>query len=402
MVWEAYKKVKANKGSAGVDRVSLEEYEIKLEDNLYKLWNRLSSGSYFPLAVKEVEIPKGEGKTRKLGIPTVGDRIAQMVIKMYIEPRLEAVFHDSSYGYRPGRNQHMAIERAKVNCWKYDWVIDLDIKGFFDEIDHENLNKALDRHCEEKWVRMYITRWLECPIQKRSGELVKRDKGTPQGGVISPLLANVYLHYSLDKWMETKYSQVPFERFADDIIIHCKSEEEAVEVLERIRERLSDCKLELHPDKTRIVYCRDGKRKRPKERPVQFTFLGFDFKSRRSKNRHDGSIFYSFTPAISKKREQMLTVKLRKLNISRRTRASIEELAEELNPKVSGWINYYGKFRRSAMRKICTRVNERLVKWIWWKHKKFKRSWKQAWKYLHDIQQHNLKLFTHWKYGFTY
>ena len=401
MVWGAYKGVKANKGGAGVDQVSLEEYEKDLENNLYKLWNRLSSGSYFPPAVKEVTIPKGEGKTRKLGIPTVGDRIAQMVIKEYLEPKLDPIFHNSSYGYRPGRDAHQAAGIAKRNCWRYDWVIDLDIKGFFDEINHELLNKALDRHCQEKWVRMYISRWLESPIQKVGGELEERKKGTPQGGVVSTLLANLFLHYSFDKWMEREYPRMPFERYADDIIIHCTTEQEAVIVLERIRERLQNCCLELHPEKTKIVYCRDGKRKEPKGRPVQFTFLGLDFKSRRCKNSRDGSLFHSFTPAISKKKRIKIVSKLREMNIINRTRDTIKELATELNPKVRGWINYYGQYRKSAMSSVFKCLNDRLVKWTWRKHKRFKGSWRKAREFLQSVQQHNLKLFAHWQHGFT-
>lgn len=247
MVWESYKKVKSNKGSSGIDSVSLEGYAEDLPGNLYKLWNRLSSGSYFPQPVKEVEIPKGDGRKRKLGIPTISDRIAQQVIKDYLEPRLEGVFHKSSYGYRPDRNAHQALQEVRENVWKQDWVIDMDVKSFFDEVSHELLNKALSKHVEENWVMMYINRWLSCPIQKADRSLVQREgKGTPQGGVISPLLANLYLHYVLDKWMDKTHPGVRFVRYADDVIVHCRSKEESERILSSIHQRMSDCSLRLN------------------------------------------------------------------------------------------------------------------------------------------------------------
>lgn len=401
MVWEAYKKVKANQGSAGADQVSISDYEAGLGDNLYKLWNRLTSGSYFPPAVKEVEIPKGNGKTRKLGIPTVSDRVAQMVVKTYLESELDTIFHQSSYGYRPGRNTHQAIDAARRICWHTDWVIDLDIKGFFDELDHELLMKALRRHNQEKWVLMYVDRWLKAPVVKADGQEQARGKGTPQGGVISPLLANLYLHYGFDRWMELTFPSLKFERYADDIIVHCKSEQQAKYVLIRIEERLQACKLQLHPEKTKIVYCRDGKRRTPKQYPERFTFLGYEFKSRKCKNRDNGQMFYSFTPAISAKATQKLTQELRQLNLQNWSVQTIEVLAELLNAKIRGWINYYGRFRKSEMWRVFARLNKRLVKWVRKRYKRLRKSWPGAIKMLYKISQQRPKLFVHWQHGFT-
>ena len=400
-VWEAYKRVKSNRGGAGVDQISLEEYEADFENSLYKLWNRLASGSYFPPPVREVEIPKGDGKTRKLGIPTVSDRVAQMVVKSYLEPKLEKEFHDWSYGYRPGRSAHQAVEAARRNCWNSDWVIDLDIRGFFDELDHELLLKALERHNEEKWVTMYVERWLKARVVKADGQEQARDKGTPQGGVISPLLANLYLHYSFDRWMEIQFPGIKFERYADDIIVHCVSEKQAQYVLSRIKERLQACKLELHPDKTRIVYCRDGKRRGQTQYPDRFTFLGYEFKSRRCKNRNDGGLFHSFTPGISPKATKRLTQELRKLNIQNRVNQTIEELASLLNAKVRGWISYYGQFRKSEMWRIFGRLNARLIKWVRKRYKRIGGSWPRAQKALQSMARQHPNLFAHWKEGFT-
>jgi len=301
MVWNAYKKVRANKGSAGIDGESHKDFEERLVDNLYKVWNRLSSGTYFPPPVKEVEIPKADGKTRKLGIPTVGDRVAQMVIKDYLEPRMEAIFHESSYGYRPNRSAHDALQKARRNCWLYNWVIDIDIKGFFDNIDHAKMLLAIDKHVDEKWVKMYIIRWLTAPVQKQDRELIyKEGKGTPQGGVISPLLANLFLHYAFDQWLTKFFAGVKFERYADDIVVHCKSKEQAEYVLERLKRRMQECELELHPEKTKIVYCKDHKRTGSHEH-VKFNFLGFTFKPRPSKSQKDGFMFLGFDLAISVK-----------------------------------------------------------------------------------------------------
>lgn len=399
MVWEAYKRVKSNGGSAGIDNVSLDKYEENLSKNLYKLWNRLSSGSYFPPPVKEVAIPKGDGKVRKLGIPTVADRVAQMVVKQYLEPSLEPIFHNSSYGYRPNRSAHDAIGEARKNCWKISWVIDMDIKGFFDEINHDLMLKALSKHTDEKWVKMYVTRWLTAPVVTQEGEQLERTKGTPQGGVISPLLANLYLHYAYDKWMEINFPLIKFERYADDIILHCSTEKQAEYILTKVRTRLQECHLELHPTKTKIVYCRDDRRKLSTEKEDRFTFLGYEFKSRACKDKR-GRIFYSFNPAISSKAVKKIIKEFRELKIQKWVVATIEEVAVQLNAKIRGWINYYGKFHKSELHKVFRRLNFRLASWRRRKYKKLKRSWYQSRAGLKQLIEKQPNLFVHWKHGF--
>ena len=314
MVWQAFKDVKANKGVAGVDEQSIEGFEAELKDNLYVLWNRMTSGSYFPPAVKEVQIPKGEGKVRKLGIPTVKDRIAQTVVKNYLEPQLDPMFSGSSYGYRPGKSAHEALGKAMVSCRDYDWVIDLDIKGFFDNLDHELVIKALQKHCSEKWVLTYIKRWLIAPVEDREGNQIVRGKGSPQGSCISPLLSNLFLHYAFDKWMQIEFPTIQFERFADDILMHCKTEKQALYLLQRVTERMNVCKLELNSEKTQIVYCRDSNRKLQGGYKVAFTFLGYDFKPRECKST-SGKLFYGFSPAVSMKAKKRIASELRQMKL---------------------------------------------------------------------------------------
>ena len=328
MIWEAYKKVKANKGSAGVDQISMEEFDADKSKHLYKLWNRMASGSYFPPPVKEVEIAKKDGKTRKLGIPTISDRIGQMVVKDYLEPSFEAIFSNNSYGYRPKRNAHQALAAVRENCRKTDWVIDLDIKGFFDNIDHGKLLLALEKHVGEKWCLFYIKRWLNVSVLKKSGELVQRQgKGTPQGGVISPLLANLFLHYAMDKWLELKHNRVKFVRYADDAIIHCKSKAHAEWLLEKIRERMADCGLELHPEKTKLVYCRDYRRKGTHP-IVKFDFLGYSFQPRTTKSPRTGKLFLGYDCAISISSKKRIADKMEEMDIVGLTYKSIVGVAQ--------------------------------------------------------------------------
>jgi len=400
MVSKAYKKVKQNKGSAGIDKINIKELDANLEKNLYKIWNRMSSGSYFPPAVKEVEIPKSDGKTRKLGIPTIGDRIAQMVVKDYLEPEFEKIFHENSYGYRPNRSAHNALEKVRENCWKYDWVIDLDIKGFFDNIDHELLMKAVEKHTGEKWVKMYIRRWLEAPVEQQDGTKVyKQGKGTPQGGVISPLLANLFLHYSIDVWLTKYYPNCPFVRYADDMIIHCQTKEEAEFILSKVRERLNQCKLELSEAKTKIVYCKDYRRKGDSEN-VKFDFLGYSFQPRTTKSKINGKPFLGFDCAISKKSRTKIIAELRELKYNRVSEIEIERLAELLNPKLSGWINYYGKFRAIELHKLFRRLTLRLMKWVQNKYKITSR--RKAYDWLRSKMKSSPRLFAHWRAGYIY
>jgi RNA-directed DNA polymerase len=393
-VWEAYKRVKANHGTYGVDRQSVEDFERDLKGNLYKIWNRMSSGSYMPPPVRRVDIPKGDGRTRPLGIPTVSDRIAQMVAKMQMEPEIEALFHRDSYGSRPGKSAHEAVGKARERCWKYDWVIDLDVVGFFDNVDHELLLRAVRKHTKEGWVILYVERWLKAPVQLPDGTINRRERGTPQGAVISPLLANLYLHYAFDAWMARKHPQIPFERYVDDAIVHCRSEAEAMKVKEAIAKRLNECKLELHPEKTKVVYCKDANRR--KDAPViQFDFLGFTFKPRKSRTR-TGRTFLNFTPEISRKAKRRMAEEMRKMDIANRSGTTLQELAGSLNPVFRGWINYYGKYDKWGLAGIFMLANSHLSKWASRRHKKLKRSWHKGMAWLGRIARRSPDLFVHW------
>jgi RNA-directed DNA polymerase len=399
MVWRAYKKVRSNKGKGWVDHISLEDYNEDLENNLYKLWNRLAPGIYFPSAVREVEIPKKDGKLRKLGIPTISDRIAQQTMKDYLEPRLERVFHKKSYGYRPGRNAHQAIEEVRQHVRKSDWVIDMDIKGFFDEVSHELLMKAIDKHVPENWVKMYTTRWLEAPVQIKNGELNYRDgKGTPQGGVISPLLANLFLHYVFDKWIDIAHPSLNFVRYADDIIIHCSTKQEAELVLKSVEQRMNKCHLRLHEQKTKIVFCKKY-RKQTGHSVVKFDFLGYSFQPRPTARR-DKKMFLGYDCAISKSSKQKIAETIRSTKFHRWTERSIEEIAEYFNPKLQGWLNYFGKFRIWKLNRIFKIFHERLTNWIRNRFKKLNKSYIKACKWFSGLKANNPELFVHWKYGF--
>jgi RNA-directed DNA polymerase len=399
MVTEAYRHVRANKGSAGIDGVTLEEYEADISKQLYKVWNRLTSGSYFPPEVRLVQIPKANGKKRDLGIPTVGDRVAQQVIKTYLEPRYEAKFSQNSYGYRPHKRAHQAIEVCKKNCWKYDWSIDLDIKAFFDNIDHQWMMRMLEEETKEDWVLMYIRRWLEAAVQKPNGEVEERRKGTPQGGVISPLIANIYLHYSLDLWMGKKHSGKAFERYADDVIVHCRSKKEAEEMLAAIRERLRKFGLELNEEKTKIVQCKRGKQPDRKDEIRKFTFLGHDFKPKSSLNSKTGEKFLSYNAAMSKTAKVKINQTLKEYNVHRRTDISLKEIGGMINLKVQGWINYFEKYGRNELWQIFLGLNHRLIKW--WKRTHKLESIYEAVEQLKAEQWKNLQLFAHWKAGYT-
>ena len=401
MVWMAYKKVRANKGSAGVDAVSMEDFDANRSKHLYKLWNRMSSGSYFPPPVKEVEIPKKDGKFRKLGIPTISDRIGQMVVKEYIEPRLEKIFSPNSYGYRPNKNAHQALDSVRKNCWKTDWVIDLDIKGFFDNIDHEKLMLAVEKHVPEKWAQLYIKRWLKTPVQTRSGELVeKQGKGTPQGGVISPLLANLFLHYVLDKWLDQTDKTVKFARYADDVILHCRSKAHAEQTLNKIGERMASCGLELHPAKTKIVYCRDSRR-RGKYPVVKFDFLGYSFQPRTSKSKKTGKLFLGYDCAISISSRKRMADKLEEMRIERSGFKSIVGIAHKLNPVIRGWINFYGRFRGYELNRVFRLLQVRLVRWARKRYKRYRTSIIRCYKWLDRVRVQYPNLFYHWQLGYS-
>jgi len=399
MVWKAYKKVRSNKGAAGIDRETIAMYKERLSDNLYILWNRMSSGCYFPSSVLEAEIPKGDGRKRKLGIPTVNDRVAQQVLKSYLEPRLEAEFYDQSYGYRPLKNAHQAIAQVRRNVRKYSWVIDMDIKGFFDNMSHELLQKAIDRHVEEKWVKMYINRWLVAPIEDKSGNKRYRNgKGTPQGGVISPLLANLFLHYAFDKWFGKEYPKLSFVRYADDIVVHCRHQSEAEEVLLAIKERLEVCNLQANEEKTRIVYCKNANRKGRFE-TVQFDFLGFSFQPRPTSTK-EGEMFLGYDCAISRKSEKKISNELRQSKFHLWTGSDITKIAKEFNPKIRGWINYYGKFWKFKLMRIFRIFHWRLIKWAVYRYKRFRRSMQKAGRWIRQLAKSYPGLFVHWQHGF--
>lgn len=297
-MWQAYLAVKANGGAAGVDGESITDFEGNLKDNLYKIWNRMSSGTYFPSPVKGVEIPKKSGGNRLLGVPSVSDRIAQTMAKIVLEPMLEPIFDTNSFGYRPNKSAHDAIAITRTRCWKYDWVVEFDIKGLFDNLEHELLLKALKHHCDCKWVLLYIERWLKAPLQYNSGTICLRNKGTPQGGIVSPLLANLFLHYAFDAWVRRELPGIEFCRYADDGLLHCNSQKQAEYVLKRIEQRFQDCGLSLNKEKTWIIYCKDKNRRGQFEK-IKFDFLGYTFRPRRCVNKQ-GLLHPNFLPAISR------------------------------------------------------------------------------------------------------
>ncbi len=393
-VWRAYKRVKANRGASGVDGESIQAFEQHLKDNLYKLWNRLSSGSYFPPPVRAKDIRKRGGGERRLGIPTVADRIAQTVVLMRLEEAIDAVFHPDSYGYRRRKSAHDAVVQARQRCWQYDWVLDMDIEKFFDRIDHALLLRAVTRHTMEAWIILYIRRWLTAPMQEEDGRLTERAQGTPQGGVISPLLANLFLHYVFDMWMRKYHPEIPFERYADDVIVHCRTEEEAVEMRTAIAARLSECGLRLHPEKTRIVYCKDSNR-RGKPPHTSFTFLGFTFRPRRAKNRM-GAYFISFIPAMSTEATEEVRARIRSWKLPTRSGSELDELAREYNPIIRGWMQYYGRFYRSAMRGWMRQIDAAIVRWAMRKYKRLRTRCRKAWAFLKGVKRRQPGLFAHW------
>jgi RNA-directed DNA polymerase len=397
VVWEAYKRVKANQGAAGVDEESIEEFERDLKGNLYKLWNRMSSGSYFPPPVRQVEIPKRDGRgTRVLGVPTVADRIAQTVVKMYLEPDVEPIFHDDSYGYRPGRSALQAVGVCRKRCWRTDWVIDLDIESFFDSLDHELVLSTVARHTDQRWILLYGKRWLRAPLQNEDGTLVARDRGTPQGSAISPLLANVFLHYAFDAWMVREFSHIRFERYCDDVIVHCISERQARYVRSRIAARLAACGLRLNAAKTRIVYCKDGNRKGSYEHE-RFDFLGYTFRPRLAKSKH--GYFVGFLPAVSDGALKAIRREIRRWRIHRRSDKSLLDLARRINLIVQGWINYYGHFYPSALNPALRHINEYLNRWAQRKYKRLRRAPRRATRFLVSVAEREPSMFAHWRFG---
>lgn len=394
LIWEAYRRVKANRGAAGVDAVSIEQFDENRNGNLYRIWNRLSSGSYFPPAVKAVPIPKKSGGERMLGVPTVSDRIAQTAVVLALEPDLERVFHPDSYGYRPGRSAHDALAVTRQRCWRRDWVLEYDIRGLFDNIDHALLLRALRHHCQERWILLHVERWLTAPMQRADGTVIERTVGTPQGGPLSPLLANLFLHYALDHWLATHHPEIEFCRYADDGILHCRSEAEALQMREHLATRLQSCGLELHPDKTRVVYCKDSKR--PGKYPVvQFDFLGYTFRPRRIRLR-DGTLKTGFTPAVSRAALKAMRQRLRDSGVFRYSHHDLQALADWTAPRLRGWIRYYCRFRGSEFQTLADYVDFLIVRWAMRKYKRLRGHKTRAYAWLDRQKRRSPSLFAQW------
>jgi group II intron reverse transcriptase/maturase len=397
--WEvvrAWEKVRENRGAPGVDEVSVAEFERALEDNLYKVWNRMSSGSYFPPPVKAVEVPKAGGGTRLLGVPTVADRVAQTVAAGRVEAVAEGFFHRDSYGYRPGKSAHDAVARAQERCWDHDWVIDLDVERFFDSVPWDLVVKAVEALSLPPWVLLYVRRWLAAPVRMPDGTVLERDRGTPQGSAVSPVLANLFMHWAFDAWMGREFPDCPFERYADDAVVHCKTERRARQVLAALEQRMGETGLRLHPAKTRIVYCNDANRRGPWDGPASFDFLGFTFRARPRKGK-DGRRFDGFGPAASGKALARMSEAVRSWHLRRHVCLTWKELAQWIGPVIQGWTSYYGRFYRTEMEPLLARVNHHVQQWIRAKYKRLRplKALRRAWERI--TRQYPL-LLPHWKW----
>ena len=398
LVYEAYKAVKSNHGAAGVDAQTIEQFEADLSGNLYKIWNRMSSGTYFPPPVRAVAIPKKSGGERILGVPTVTDRVAQMVVKLVIEPILDPIFLADSYGYRPNKSALDAVGATRERCWKYDWVLEFDIKGLFDNIDHDLLLRAVRKHITCKWALLYIERWLKAPMMTEDGTTIERSRGTPQGGVVSPIIANLFMHYTFDLWMTRTHPDLPWCRYADDGLVHCRSEREAETLKAELQARLVECHLEMHPTKTKIVYCKDVNR--PGKYPnVKFDFLGFCFRPRQVQRRRDKKLFCGYTPAVSFSAMKAMRETIRDLKLRRQTQLSLQDIARMINPLLRGWIGYYGRYTSSALYPLLRYVNQTLVAWAMRKFKRFKRHKVQAGQFFERLAKECPDIFVHWQRG---
>lgn len=394
-VYEAWKRVKANRGAAGIDKQSIAEFEEDLSGNLYKVWNRMASGSYFPPPVSARDIPKKSGGVRTLGIPTVGDRVAQTVVKLYLEPLLEPCFDEDSYGYRPNRSALDAVRVTRKRCWKYDWVLEFDVKGAFDNLDHDLLMRAVRKHTDCQWVLLYVERWLTAPSVTGDGELSRRGRGTPQGGVISPLLMNLFMHYAFDRWMRANAANCLFARYADDAVVHCRTEEQAAQVKGLLAERFAACGLELHPEKTRIVYCKDSNRRG--EYPVtQFTFMGFTFRAREAVSSR-GVHFTSFLPGVSREALKRMRQQIRSWHLPCQTPGTLAAFSAAYDAVLRGWWNYYGSFYPTALKPLFRHFDRALERWACRKFKRLGRHRRRSRRWLAQMARHESQLFVHWR-----
>jgi RNA-directed DNA polymerase len=397
LVWRAWRQVRANKGAAGADGVTIGAFGKDLGDNLCKVWNRMSSGTYFPPPVRAVEIPKASGGTRMLGVPTVADRVAQTAAALALEPRTEAVFHDGSYGYRRERGALDAVAKCSQRCREKDRVIDLDVRKFFDSVPWDLVVKAVQASVThgQRWIVLYVRRWLAAPVVMPDGRLEARDKGTPQGSAVSPVLANLFMHYAFDTWLEREFPAVRFERYADDAVVHCAAERQAREVLAALEQRMAEAGLQLHPDKTRVVFCKDGKRRRADCAETSFTFLGCTFRARRAPARDGASLFTGFLPAVSKDALKRMSEEVRSWRVHLRTATDLGELAAWINPVVRGWMTCYGRYYRTALNRLLKRVNAYLVRWAQRKYKRL-RPFRKALRWWTGLTERQPRMFAHW------
>lgn len=397
-VFRAWKKVRQAKGAPGADGVTVAEFEENLKDNLYRVWNRMASGTWFPPPVRAVEIPKADGGIRVLGVPTVADRIAQTVAAARIGAVVDPLFSDDSYGYREGRSGLEAVGTCRERCWKYGWVLDLDVSRFFDSVSWDLMTAAVEAQDVPRWVVLYVRRWLAAPVVMPDGSTAVREAGTPQGSSVSPVLANLFMHYAFDVWMKAEFPDCPFERYADDAVVHCRTLARTREVRDALEKRMEQVGLRLHPEKTKVVYCKDRKRSRPWDGPTSFDFLGYTFRARPCMGKN--GVFNGFSPAISNRNKQRISAEIRSWNLHRLVNLTEGELSAMISPRIRGWMNYYGRYYRSELYPLLSLVNYRIQKWVRNKYKRLRPVKKMlaAWE---RVTTRHPRLFPHWQWVTT-